>query len=324
MSYLNNVTDTELANIISKATVNTSGNYGAKGLLNPEQSKKFIDMVQESSEFLKKTTFEKRRVKQGTISKLGVGTRLLRGFTENVDNVTGKEVNPVIGEIPYDVKKMVLGSSITEDWFQDNIEQKGFEDHFMGMIAKQIQVDILDLAFNGDEAVNTTNPDYEFLKLNDGWIKQIKNRGHKVDGASINGGKFSKAYFYALRRAVPKKYRTQAFRWICSDDTYTDLAEYMSERSTQLGDLAIVSGGSMKVLETPFETIPNFPNDIILYAEPKNFVTVATMDIKHRRTIEGKTALYEDKRFYATILNMDFIIMEIDATGILINKGELA
>lgn len=321
MSYLS---DAELGTIVRKATVNTSGNYGARGILNPEQSSRFIDMIQESSEFLKKTTFEKRRAKQGTISKLGIGTRLLRGFIENTDNITDKEVNPVIGEIPYNVKKMILGSSITEDWFQDNIEQKGFENHFMGMIAKQIQVDILDLAFNGDEAINTSNPDYEFLSINDGWIKQIRDKGHKVDGASINGGKFSKAYFYALRRAVPKKYRTQAFRWICSDDTYIDLSEYISERNTQLGDLAIISGGNMKVLETPFETIPNFPNDVILYADPKNLVSVATMDIKHRKTIEGKTAVYEDKRFYADILNMDFIIMEIDATGILINKGELA
>lgn len=321
---LANISNAEIEEIIRKAAITTGGNYGGNALLNPEQSKQFIDMIQESSEFLKKTTFEKRRVKQGTIAKLGVGTRLLRGFTENTDNVTGKEVTPVIGEIPYNVKKMVLGSSITEDWFQDNIEQTGFEDHLMGMIAKQIQVDLLDLAFNGDESVTSSDDDYEFLSINDGWIKQIKTYGHKVDGSTINGGKFSKDYFYALRRAVPKKYRTNAFRWICSDDTYTDLSEYMSERSTQLGDLAIVSGGNMKVLETPFETIPNFPNDVVLYADPKNFVVVTTMDIKHRRTNEGKEALYEDKRFYSDILNADFIIMEVDATGILINKGNLA
>lgn len=321
---INSLSAAELKSIIRKAAINTGGDYGDNGLLNPEQANKFIDMIQESSEFLKSIRFEKRKVKQGTISKLGVGTRLLRGFVEDSDNVSGKEVVPMIGEIPYDVKKMVLGSAITEDWFQDNIEQEGFEDHFMGQIAKQIQVDLLDLAFNGDETVSNSDQDYEFLKMNDGYIKQTKSKSNLVDGASINNGNFSKDYFYALRRAVPKKYRNDKFIWICSDDTYTDLSEYMSERSTQLGDLAIISGKDMKVLQTPFVTVPNFPDDIIIYAEPSNFVIVTTMDIKHRSTIEGRTALYEDKRFYADILNADFIIMEPEAIGILINKGQLS
>lgn len=321
---LNNLSDMQLRDVIRKATINTGGAYGSSGLLNPEQSSTFVDMIQDSSEFLKKMRFEKRRVKKGTILKLGVGSRLLRGFEENIDNVSGKEVVPMIGEIPYDVKKAILGSSITEDWFQDNIEQEGFETHFFGEIAKQISVDMLDLSFNGDEATPADAQDYEFLKMNDGFVKQIKTGGNVIEGTSINGANFSKDYFYALRRAVPPKYRTKDFRWICSDDTYTDLSEYMSERSTQLGDLAIVSGGNMKVLETPFEIVPRLPNDIIIYADPKNLVVVNTMDIKHRKTVEGKLALYEDKRFYVDILNMDFIIMEIEATAILTNKGSVA
>lgn len=320
---INDMSDSQLREIIRKAAVNTGGTYGESGLLSPEQSNKFIDMIQEDSSFLKQLRFEKRTSKKGTISKLGVGSRLLRGFEENKDNVSGKEVVPIIGDIKYDVKKMVLGSSVTEDWLQDNIEQGHFEDHFMGYIANQIQSDFLDLAFNGDENTATSDQDYGFLSMNDGFVKQAKTRSNIVDGSTINGGKFSKNYFYSLRRAVPQKYRTNKFKWICSDDTYTDLAEYMSERTTQMGDLAIISGGNMKVLETPFETIPSFPNDTILYADPKNFTIVFTMDIKHRATTEGKTALYEDRRFYVDIFNADFILMEPEAVGMLIKKGDL-
>lgn len=324
MSLFNGLTDLQIGEIIRKAAVNTAGNYGSNGLLSPEQSSRFIDIIQENSSFLQKMRFEKRKSKQGTISKLGVGSRLLRGFEENEDNVSGKEVTPIIGEVKYDVKKMVLGSSITEDWFLENIEGEGFESHFMAKIAEQIKVDLLDLAFNGDESVSNTVPHYQFVELNDGFIKQIKTSGNIVDANGINGGKFSKDYFFALRRAVPQRYRTMDFRWICSDDTYTDFVEYMSERATSLGDFSIMSGGNMKVLDTPFETVPNIPNDVILYADPKNLTIVFTMDIKHRRTTEGKTALYEDKRFYVDIFNGDFIIMEPKATGILINRGELA
>lgn len=322
------LTQAQILEIINKAAVNTSESYGANGLMNPEQAKRFLDMVFDDSSFLGKLRHERRTVKKGTISKLGVGSRLMRGFVENTDNVSGKEVTPVIGEIDYDCKKMVLGSSITEDWFQDNIEREGFENHFFGMIANQIKVDLLDMAFNGDEDIvasgSITSADAEFLKINDGFIKQIKENGNVVDGTSINSGAFSKQYFYDLKRAVPAKYRTDKFCWICSDDTYTDMSEYLSERATGLGDLAVVSGKDMKVLETSFVTIPNLPNDIIIYADPKNLTIVNTMDIKHRKTIEGHKALYEDKRFYVDILNADFIIMEPEATGILINKGTLA
>jgi HK97 family phage major capsid protein len=310
--------------IIEKAGVSTSGSYGASGLLNAAQANKFIDMIMESSEFLKKIRREKRDRLNGTISKLGVGSRLLRGKEEGQDNITGNEVVPVIGEVPYNVVKMTLGTSMTEDWLQENIERENFEDHFMGKIAEQLQVDVLDLAFNGDTATPSSHQDYKFLKLNDGYIKQIKAAGHKVDGRTINGGNFGKKYFYALRRAVPKKYRTPKFRWICSDDTYTDLSEYLSERPTALGDIAITKGQQLEILGTGFETVPNMPDDVILYADPNNLVMVFTRNIKHRKTTEGKEAVYEDKRFYATHLEADFVISEVNATAILINRGDLA
>lgn len=310
--------------VIAKGGVATTGNYGANGLFSPEQATKFIDMVMESSEFLKKINHEKKKKLEGTISKLGVGSRLLRGKVEDTDTITGKEVEPVIGEVPYACKKMTLGTSITEDWLEENIEEENFEELFLKKIAEQIQVDVLDLAFNGDTATATSDKDYEFLKINDGWIKQIKAKGNIVDGATINGGKFSKAYFYALRRAVPKKYRNNKFRWICSDDTYTDLCEFLSNSPTALGDIAITQGKDIKILNTDFDTVPNIPDDVIIYADPKNLTMVFTKEIKHRKTTEGKSAIYEDKRFYATKLNADFVLLEDKATGILINKGNLA
>jgi hypothetical protein len=324
----NNLSDVQLRAIIRKAALNTGGDYGTSGLMSPEQANKFLDLIYDDSSFLASLRHERKTVKQGTISKLGVGSRLLRGFKENTDNVSGHEVTPTIGEMPYDCKKMVLGSAITEDWFQDNKEREGFENHFFGLIATQIQLDMLDLAFNGDEAAtlggSLTADDVAFLRMNDGFIKQIRAKGNVVDGVGINSGAFSKQYFYDLKRAVPAKYRNSKFKWICSDNTYTDMSEYLSERATGLGDLAVVSGKDMKVLDTPFTTVPMFPDDIIMYTDPYNLTVVNTMDIKHRKTTEGKTALYEDKRFYADILNADFIIMEPEATGILINKGKLA
>ncbi len=54
---LNNISNAQLEEIIRKATITTDGNYGDNALLNPEQSKQFIDMIQESSEFFTEINF---------------------------------------------------------------------------------------------------------------------------------------------------------------------------------------------------------------------------------------------------------------------------
>lgn len=309
--------------IIEKA-VNTGGNYGSSGLLAPSDAEGFILMIQDESTFLNRMDSETVGRLQGTVSKLGVGSRLLRNHTEGTDGITGKEVAPVIGSVPYDCKYMTLGTSMTEEWIEQNKAKENFERLFMGEIAKQVKLDILDLAFNGDEATANSDADYEFLKLNDGFIKQIKTHGNVVDGASISGGKFSKAMFYALRRSVPQKYRNSNFRWICSDNTYTDLCEYLSERPTSLGDIAITKGeGNITILQTAFETVPNFPDNVIIYADPKNLKVVYFLNIEHRKTVEGKEAIYQRKRFYATHVALDYVIKEVKATSILINRGDL-
>lgn len=310
--------------IINKAAVHTEGDYGTSGLLSPADAESFILMIQDDSTFLNRMDSENVGRKKGSITKLGVGSRLMRNHEEDTDGITGKEVAPVIGNVPYECKYMTLGTSITEEWLEQNKAKGNFEELFMGEIAKQVKVDILDLAFNGDEQADGGDPDYEFLKLNDGFVKQIRAKGHVVDGATIAEGKFSKDMFYALRRAIPQKYRSSKFKWICSDNTYTDLCEYLSNRPTSLGDIAITKAdNSITILQTGFETIPNFPDDVIIYADPKNLKVVYFLTIEHRKTTEGKEAIYQRKRFYATHVAVDFVIKEVNATGILINRGDL-
>ena len=51
-------------------------------------------------------------------------------------------------------------------------------------MTRQVGIDQEDLCLNGDTATDSSDPDYDFLKLNDGWVKQIATGGHVVDHAS--------------------------------------------------------------------------------------------------------------------------------------------
>ncbi len=302
-------------------TVNTQGEYGEDGLMPPDDARDFFEMIQEGSEFLKQLRFELVTTEKGTLSKLGVGGRLLRASEEGVDNNTGNEVLPIIGAVKYECKDAGLGTSISKKWLRDNKSRENFEEMFIGQIADQIRVDILDLAFNGDTDTPSDDPDVEFLVINDGFIKQIKEKGNVVDGNNLANGYFTKASFFALRKAVPAKYRNPKFRWICSDNTYTDWYEYLSERPTTAGDTAIVKGNGIEVLNTKFEIVPNFPDDVVIYADPANLVVTCLEDVEIEKADKSETSINKRVQYYAAHVSNDFIILEPEATAVLINRG---
>ena len=67
-------------------------------------------------------------------------------------------------------------------------------------MTRQVGIDQEDLCLNGDTATDSSDPDYDFLKLNDGWVKQIATGGHVVDHASAG---MSLDVFYKALRSLP-------------------------------------------------------------------------------------------------------------------------
>lgn len=62
---------------------------------------------------------------------------------------------------------------------------------------------------------------------------------------------------------------------------------------------------------------PSLSDDKIILTDPKNLIVVNTYGVKIRKTVEGKEAIMQDKRFYVTHLDYDPIIEELDATAII-------
>jgi capsule polysaccharide export protein KpsC/LpsZ len=83
-------------------------------------------------------------------------------------------------------------------------------------MTRQLGVDLEDIYLNGDTATPETDPDYDFLKLNDGWIKQIENGGHVEDRTSISSGAMSIGVYYDALKEMPNKYNNGTLRWLMS------------------------------------------------------------------------------------------------------------
>ena len=76
----------------------------------------------------------------------------------------------------------------------------------------QIGTDLEDLYLNGDTAVAESDEDHDFLYVNDGWVKQLKNGSHVVDRSAQSGGALNLDVFYDTLKAIPNKYNNGKLR----------------------------------------------------------------------------------------------------------------
>jgi hypothetical protein len=295
----------------------TTGDFTADiGTLQPEQASAFMDLVYDGTPMAGLQRSERRKSKKGSIAKIGIGGRLLRKKTQGVDDAT--LAKPSYGDVQYSCDASRLEWEIDEEVFQENIEQEGYEDHVARLMASQVGRDLEDLHFNGDTA--DTSADAAFLTQNDGWLKQIAAGGsgaHRVNGATLNGGYISKDHFFAAQQALPSKYWVlQGLRWLGAPLLQSVYVEYLTNRATVGGDAALSGQGAASApLGIPFQPIPAMPANRLLLAVPNNFIVVNTLDIRFRRTVEGREAIREDKRFYAIFLNDDPIVDTMDAVA---------
>lgn len=298
------------AEMLRKATggMSTGDLEIGAGLLSPEQSAEFLDKVYDATPFSQAQRNLRRRAPTGSINKIGIGGRILRGKTESVDDAT--LIKPDFGEVEYVVKRYRADSEITEETFEDNIEGEGLEDHVIGLITDQVGRDLEDLHFNGDES--STDP---FLKLNEGWLEQLVTANtHRVNGGSVDSGAITKGQFFAGLAAMPSKFKSNGrLRWIGNASVFERYLEGLTERNTAAGDAALLGENLRLPGAIPPLVVPSMPSNRLILADPQNFIVVTRRDVRYRKTTEGREAIRQDKRFYAWFVATDPLIEETDA-----------
>lgn len=298
---------------VVKSAVET-GNI-AHGLLNPEQASRFLRMTFDKTNLRPLVRHEIRRARVGEVDKIGIGSRILRAKIENTDD--NYRATPTYGVVQYSCKPVRLPWEITEEALRENIEGSGFEDTVSNLMATQLGCDLEDLQLNGDEATAASAADYDFLKINDGWLKLINAGGHVVDRTTVGDnptpGPMSFDVFNAALKAMPNKYNNGKLRWLMSPGRRQQWEYYILNQA--LGSGGIITDNR---IENPFAIpsieVASMPDDKILLLEPQNLIEVTTYGVIIRKTTEGREAIMQDKRFYTIHLDFDAIVEELDAT----------
>lgn len=170
---------------------------GTGGLLNPEQSNRFIDYMFDQTVLGQQVRRVRMKSDTVDINKVSVGERLMRLATEAVDN--GVNATAVFTKISLTTKKLRLDFELSSESLEDSIEGEALEDHIARLMAAQAGNDLEDVCINGD----TTLTGDALLKSFDGWAKLAEASGHVID---FGGGLIDRSVFNKALKKMPRKY----------------------------------------------------------------------------------------------------------------------
>ena len=295
--------------IVKDGAVTTS--VVTSGLLQPYQAKKFLRQTFDATPLMGAIRHETRTERKGEIDKIGVGRRLLRRKVENTDD--GYRAKPNFGSIEYSCNPVRLPWEITEDTLRENIEGEDLETTITNLMTTQIGVDSEDLIINGDEATSSENPDYDFLKLDDGVIKQVSTGGHILDVTGSSNMELE--MFYKAVASIPNKYNNGKLRWLMSPTRAQQWELFLLNKVINAGG-AVPEALYKSPVAIPSMQVPNLADDIVILIDPKNITEVNTYTVKIRKDATSKDAIMQDKRFYVHF-DLDTLIEELDATAII-------
>lgn len=130
-----------IAKAVTTTTIST-------GILSPEQAREFVQQVFVSTPMLSAARRVMMGAKKMNVDKLGVGSRLLRKRAEGASVPVTNALN--IGQVQLDAVNLSLPWEITEDAIRYGIEGERFEETVIGLMTRQVGVDLDDLAWNGN------------------------------------------------------------------------------------------------------------------------------------------------------------------------------
>ena len=178
--------------------VHVASELGNGGLLNPEQSARFLDYMFDATVIGKVARTVRMKSDTAEIDRMSVGEKLMKLATEGDNDAANNAVT--FSKISLTTKKLRMDWELSTESLEDNIEGADLEDHIARLMATQAGNDIEDVILNGDTSLTGD----ALYKSFDGVVKKAKANGRVVDAA---GAAVSREVFNKALKAMPRKYK---------------------------------------------------------------------------------------------------------------------
>ena len=217
-----------------------AGEAGNGGLLNPEQSARFLDYMFDATVIGKVARTVRMKSDTTEIDRMSVGEKLMKLASEGEN--TGANSAVTFSKISLTTKKLRMDWELSTESLEDNIEGADLEDHIARLMATQAGNDIEDVILNGD----TLDTGDALYKSFDGVVKKAKANAHVVDAAGAN---VSREVFNKALKALPRKYKQRRadLRFLAGSNLIQDFlyANSIGTNQTIPSDIAssVIRGG---------------------------------------------------------------------------------
>lgn len=271
--------------LIQKADIALSDLSTNGGLLNPEQTDRFIRTLIDSPTILNRCRVVTMSAPSRKINKIGFGSRILRPAVSATALSSGDRVKPDLSKVELNTKEVIATVYLPYDVIEDNIEggninvplqtgAGGLHDTIVTLIAERAALDLEELGIQGDTASGDT-----YLALQDGWLKLSS-----VNVVSAAGATISKNLLKAGVKAMPDKYlRNRAdLAHFVSVDNETEYRDTYANRQTALGDAMLQGTSPMYAFGSQVVGVPLMPQASGLFTNPMNLI----FGFQRRITIE--------------------------------------
>lgn len=224
--------------IIQRADLALADLSSNGGLLAPEQTNAFIDMILEQPTILKQVRQVRMTAPERKINKIGFASRILRAAIQTGGELdaggndryvrAADRAKPTTSQITLNTKEVIAEIRLPYEVLEDNIEGASLESHIMRLIAERAAIDLEELVLAGDTGSGDT-----YLALLDGYLKRMTSNVVNNASAGITPTLFKNGLL-----AMPQRYhrnlnQMKHFVSVANTIKYRDV---VANRGTGYGD----------------------------------------------------------------------------------------
>lgn len=322
------------AELLRKADLAIADLQSNGGLLQPEDSTRFIRTLIKRATLLPEIRVVGMTAPKRKINKIKFGSRILRKAVSATALTQAQRSKPTTDLVELDTKEQIAEVRLPYDALEDNIERAsaanneasnsgpgGLRQTIIDLIAERASADMEELALKADTTYTNggDQDDEDFLSQMDGFLKEVNTNGHGVDNSNAA---VSKAMFRNGMKEMPDQYlRNKAqMRHYVSVNTEIDYRDTLADRGTGLGDSMTTGSAPAMAYGVPVRPIEQMDDADGIFCNPKNLI----MGIQRQVSMEFDKDI--TSRVYIIVLTarVDFKVEESDATVRYSNIGAAA
>jgi HK97 family phage major capsid protein len=290
--------------------VGDSFNEGA-GILNPEQSRKFIEYIFEQQVLARDGRRVTMRANTAELEKLNVGERVIRAAAQADPTFVNADVR--FTKVEVRTSKIRLDWEVSTEALEDNIEGATLEDTLVRTMTRAFANDLEDLAING-----TGSGTNSFLNILEGFVAKETTGNSATYGTDVED-------LQKLVLAMPRKYRASrsAMKFYADTETVAEIlnglgssgnlnTERIVERVID-GTVPQTLGAPIqyRLLGLPLVEVPLMPSGYVSLTFPQNRIWGFQRDVTVHREFKPKKDTVE----YTVFVRFGVQIEETDAVA---------